>query len=313
MATEFTLGFVLALLSASCWAILDISRKKLGREMSALGAVSGLMLLHFVLINPVLLAGTALPTPDTMVGKMVLGGYPAVPASYFGPALASILLNLLANYLFLRAVQISPLSLTIPYLAFTPVFTAISALIFLGQVPSTWGAVGILIVCSGAFFLNRGQDSKSLFAPFKALWTERGSLFMVIVALLWSITPVLDKGASDQTSPLFHTMFLATGVGVIFLLLALGRDRGLQPILKEFGKVPFWLFLGGTFAVGAMLFQLTSYAFIDVAYVETVKRGVGVVAAMIAGYFLFGERDILRRLLAASVMVIGVALILMQG
>ena len=313
MVTEFTLGFALATLSALSWALLDITRKKLGREMSAVGAVAGLMLLHILFINPVLLAGSITETPDSVAGAMILGGYPSLATSYFPPAFFSILLNLAANFLFLRAVQISPLSLTIPYLAFTPVFTAITALIFIGQSPSTAGALGILIVCLGAFFLNRGDDGGGLFAPVKALWTERGSLFMLIVALIWSVTPILDKNAADQTSPLFHTMFLAAGIGVIFTAIALGRDRSLIPLIKEFKKLPLWLCLGGLFAVGAMLFQLSSYAYIDVAYVETVKRGIGVTAAMIAGYFLFGERDILRRLVAAFVMVIGVALILIAG
>lgn len=313
MVTEFTLGFTLASFSAICWALLDITRKKLGREMSAIGAVAGLMLLHILFINPVLLAGSITETPDSVAGRMILGGYPEIPATYFLPALISITMNLAANFLFLRAVQISPLSLTIPYLAFTPVFTAISALIFIGQIPSAAGAVGILIVCLGAFFLNRGDDGGGLLAPLKALWTERGSLFMLIVALIWSITPILDKSAADQTSPLFHTMFLAGGVGLIFTVIALGRDKSLLPLFGEFKKLPLWLAMGGLFAVGAMLFQLSSYAYIDVAYVETVKRGIGVTAAMIAGYFLFGERDILRRLIAASVMVVGVALILIAG
>ncbi len=312
MATDFTLGFLLALFCALFWAALDISRKKLGREMTATGAVAGLMLLHILFLNPLLITGSVVDG-DGAVYDTLLVGYPELEWLYFAPTSLSIVLNLAANLLFLRAVQISPLSLTTPYLAFTPVFTAISALIVLGQIPTTAGWVGIVIVCLGAFFMNPGDEDDGILAPLKALWTERGSFYMLIVALLWSITPVLDKQASEMTSPMWHTMFLAGSVGLAFLVYRRIHDSSFRPLVEEFKAIPLWLILGGLFAVGAMVLQLTSYEFIDVAYVETVKRAVGVTAAIAAGYFFFGERDIRRRLLGALVMSVGVGLILMAG
>lgn len=312
MLTEFTLGFLLALFCALFWAGLDISRKKLGRKMTASGAVAGLMLLHIVFLNPLLLTGS-FADGDGVVYDTLLVGYPELDWPYFAPTALSIALNLGANFLFLRAVQISPLSLTTPYLAFTPVFTAISALIVLGQIPTAAGWLGIVIVCVGAFFMNPGDEKDGPLAPLKALWTERGSFYMLIVALLWSITPVLDKQASEMTSPIWHAMFLAAGVGVVFVAMRRFQDGSFRPLFREFKLLPLWLSLAGLFAVLAMVLQLTSYAFIDVAYVETVKRAVGVTAAIAAGYFFFGERDIRRRLLGALVMSVGVGLILLAG
>ncbi len=312
--TEFMVGFALALTCAVCWAGLDITRKKLGKAMTATGAVAGLMLLHIVFINPILFAGSVTEGQGNVVYEMILVGYPEqLEWLYFAPTVVSIGMNLAANFLFLRAVQISPLSLTTPYLAFTPVFTALTALIFLGQIPTTYGWLGIIIVCLGAFFMNPGNKADGVLAPLKALWTERGSFYMLIVALIWSITPILDKTAADMTSPLWHTMFLAGGVGVVFAVTRRAKDGSFAPLWKEFKAIPGWLALGGLFAVGAMVLQLTSYAFIDVAYVETIKRAVGVIAAIGAGYLFFGERDIWRRLLGAVVMSVGVALILMAG
>ncbi|RAL21271.1 hypothetical protein DL240_14195 [Lujinxingia litoralis] len=312
MLSTLSLGFVLALASASCWAVLDISRKKLGGTMSATGAVAGLMLLQVLYANPVLLAGS-LTTVEGPLGESLMAGYPSVPLKYALPASGAVLLNMVANFLFLRAVQISPLSLTTPYLAFTPVFTAVTGLIFLGQAPSGAGWAGIVIVCLGAFFMNPGNKEDGPLAPLKALWTERGSFFMLIVAMIWSFTPILDKSAAEMTSPLFHTMVLAGGVGTIFALSRRVRDGSFGPLIGEFKSTPRWLALGGLFAVGAMAFQLSAYAFIDVAYVETVKRAVGVSAAIAAGYFFFGERNIRRRLVGAAVMCVGVAMILLAG
>ena len=71
--------------------------------------------------------------------------------------------------------------------------------------------------------------------------------------------------------------------------------------------------MGGFFATAAMVLQLTSYAYIDVAYVETIKRAVGVCAAIMVGYLVFGEEDLWRRMLGALIMSVGVALILFAG
>lgn len=313
MLTEFTLGFLLALFCAICWAALDISRKRLGAKMTATGATAGLMLLHVVYLGPLLAVGSAVDGGDDVASQILLAGMPELTAYYFMISSVSVVLNLGANFLFLRAVQISPLSLTTPYLAFTPVFSALIALIFLGQIPSTYGWLGIGIVAVGAFFMNPGRDGDGPLRALKALWSERGSFYMLVVALLWGITPALDKTATDLTNPLWHTAFLAASVGVIFVAVAWGRDKSLAPLIAEFRAIPKLLCLAGLFAVGAMLLQLSSYAYIDVAYVETIKRGVGVIGAIAAGYFLFGERDIGRRLLGALVMVIGVAMILMAG
>lgn len=311
MWNEFTLGFLLALICASCWASLDVIRKKLGTEMQATAAVAGLMLLQFAYINPLLIAGSALNPGDGLIATTLLAGYPKLSAAYFPPALASVVLNLAANSLFLRAVQISPLSLTTPYLAFTPVFTAFTAMFFLNQIPSTPGWFGIGIVCLGAFFMNPGAKDDGILAPLKALWTERGSLYMLIVAMIWSVTPLLDKQAAEATNPFWHTMFIASGVGLLLVLYHRISQGSLKPLLQQFRAAPLWLALGSFFAVGAMGLQLTSYAFIDIAYVETIKRAIGVIAAIAAGYFFFGEREIRRRLIGAAVMCVGVALIMM--
>jgi len=41
-----------------------------------------------------------------------------------------------------KALHIAPLSLTVPYLAFTPVMILVTAFFLLGEVPTLWGATG---------------------------------------------------------------------------------------------------------------------------------------------------------------------------
>ncbi len=53
---------------------------------------------------------------------------------YWPPAVASMTMNALANVLFMRSVQLSPLSRTVPFLSLTPVISALAAMPLLGEV-----------------------------------------------------------------------------------------------------------------------------------------------------------------------------------
>jgi hypothetical protein len=61
----------------------------------------------------------------------------------------------------------------------------------------------------------------------------------------------------------------------------------------------------------ALLAQLLSFRYLLVAYTDAVKRASGNVVAVLAGALWFAEAGAGRRLLAALVMGIGVALILL--
>jgi drug/metabolite transporter (DMT)-like permease len=237
--------------------------------------------------------------------------FPEVPQEYWWYGAGTVALNVAANFLFLRAVQISPISLTIPYLSFTPVFSAFTAMVTFDEVPTAFGWVGIVIVCLGAFTLNPGNKENGPLAPLYALWQERGSFYMLLVSLLWSFTPVVDKMGSNLTNGTFQTFIIAAGVALVFVVIRTGKDRGPVKLIGEI-KLGAWLFLiGALLNVTAMILQLASYNFTEIAYVETIKRAIGVIASIAAGYFIFKEGDVQRRLLGAAVMVVGVAFIML--
>ncbi len=313
MLSPFAVGFLLAVGSSLCWASFDVTRKHVGQAMSATAVIAGVMLFHAPVIAPFVTAAELGYQPEGAVLDLLFVEVPSMSPMYLGLASMSVLMNIAANFLFLRAVQISPLGLTTPYLAFTPIFSALPALIVYGEQPTVWGIAGIVTVCLGAFFLNPGSDDGGILAPLKALWTERGSLYMLIVAGIWSITPVIDKTASEQTTPIWHTLVLATGLAIAFVGYRLVQDRGTDELWNEVTREPFWLFASAVFAVGAMCLQLGSYEFIAIAYVETIKRAIGVTGGVLAGYFFFDEEDLLQRLAAAAIMSVGVSMVLLGG
>ncbi|GFR40427.1 hypothetical protein Agub_g1001 [Astrephomene gubernaculifera] len=76
------------------------------------------------------------------------------PTRFAIATISSSLLLLVSRYMYQRAIQISPLSLTIPYLAFTPAILIATAYVFLGELPSPAGVLGVSVVALGGYLLN---------------------------------------------------------------------------------------------------------------------------------------------------------------
>lgn len=283
------LGIGLALLSAVLWAMLDAQRKVLSRSLSPQAAVV------FVCAGAAVLFGLGLLwSPPT--------AWP--PGRFWAALLGSATLNLVANLLFFRAVQHSPLSLTIPYLSFTPVFMLLSGALWLGEWPRWLAVCGVFTVMLGAILLNPHKEGR--FAPLKALLHERGSLYMLCVAFLWSNTGPFEKIAI-QSGPL---PLLCVGVNLFMALplaafLLLTKPQELKEGLRHLPQS-----LGASLTMTlATLTQLLAFRLLYVAYVDTIKRS-GAIFAVLIGYFFFKERPLRPRLLGASIMVSGVLLVI---
>jgi multidrug transporter EmrE-like cation transporter len=123
--------------------------------------------------------------------------WPPVPAAFWGWVGALVPLEALAMLLYMRAIRDSPLYLTLPYLAFTPVVTTVMGLLLLGEQPSPKGLSGILLVVAGAYLLN-SEHAESVKrpawrAPLQAAWRDTGSRLMLAVAAIYDLTSVMGK------------------------------------------------------------------------------------------------------------------------
>jgi len=248
-----------------------------------------------------LLATASVP----LFGAAVLFGEPVpVQTSYWLPALGSVALNVVANLTFLEAVRISPLSVTVPLLSLTPVFTALLGFAVLGERPAPLDLVGILLVVIGAFWLNVEPKSSA-----RAFVSQPGAWLMAGTALLLSLTIPLDKLAVGRASPPFHGLVLTAGIALGALTVLTVQKRWGELAGLRRGWLPFVLALvSSTLALG---FQLVALKVVLVSLIETLKRGIGNLLAVILGRAVFGEAVTPGKLAAALLMAAGVALILL--
>lgn len=293
------LGPLLLVVAASlAWAGLDTCRKAL---LSAVEPVPLLALLTLAMV-PAFAVWYALE-PSAPPRALLAPGYLA-------PAAGSLLLNLVANFAFMEAVRRSPLSLTIPLLSLTPVFAMLLAIPLLGERPGAGDAAGVLMVVAGALWLNwPARASRGGMPLGRALRREPGVPLMAVTALFWSLTIPLDKLAVQRAGAALHGLVLTAAVGTGFLLLLAARGRLAD--LAHVRRVPAMFALGVTVSVLALGLQLLALGPVWVAWVETLKRGVGNLSAVVMGRLAFGEPITPRKIAAVLVIAAGVALLIL--
>lgn len=234
---------------------------------------------------------------------------PELDSTFWWCWFLSIPLNGVGFLLYNRAIQISPLSLTVPYLAFTPAFMIITGYLILGEVPSLQGLLGILVVCAGGYTLNIDPRRWSLLSPLKAVFSETGSWIMLLVSFIFSFGAVVGKLAILHSSPTFFVLFFFGSFNLLFILLT--RAAGLIRV-RSFFEYPLKGLGAGALYFAHMFFHSWAISLVQASYMISVKR-MSVVFGVIYGKFVFKEENIVFRFSGAVLMVIGTLLITLQG
>ncbi|MDH3980863.1 MAG: DMT family transporter [Gammaproteobacteria bacterium] len=244
-----------------------------------------------------------------LLPQLLMQPWPQLTAAFWGWITVLMPLEILAMWLYMRAIRESPLSLTLPYLAFTPVFNVLTGYIFLGEQVSPAGFAGIWLVVCGAWLLNlqlaRTDGRWNILAPFLAIVHERGSRLMLFAAAIYSLTSVLGKAALLQVTPAFFGPFYFVVLGIATALVFASRNLSSW---RALGRHPWaHLAIGGCMAV-MVVAHFYAIEQIEVAYMIAAKR-TSLLFGMLYGAWLFHERGLSRNLAAGGLMVAGVYLI----
>lgn len=161
---------------------------------------------------------------------LFLLGIPHIGAQFWEAVIARLILDSLAFTLYIKAIQMSPLSLTIPMLSIQTLFIFITQYFINHLVPTPLGILGVTIVVLGVYFLHFDHDTKHILSPFKAIWKEKGVALIVVVAALWSFVVAFQKLGVDNSNPYFYTAFFQLFWAVCFTPVAflVGRKQFLS-------------------------------------------------------------------------------------
>ena len=296
------------LLFASLTALFEACKDATGKQslktLDEYSVLFGFMAVGVVILLPVL---------------WLSGGVPTISPNFWWALLVGGGLNILAFTLYIRAIKLADLSLTVPLVTLTPLFLLVTSPIIVQEWPTWADGVGVVLLVVGSYVLNLGLpidtsntsnasgggDRRSVLSPLFAMASNLGSRLMLCVAFIWSITSNFDKIGVVNSSPLFWAIALFTTIacGMVPFVFRKGLSSGLRPLIKQ------WRLIGitGGFNAIAITFQMLALPLAPVAQVIAVKR-MSALLSVLFGHFFFGEKEMRKRLLGASIMVTGVVI-----
>ncbi len=310
-----------ASLTAFFEACKDATGKQSLKSLDEYSVLFSFMAVGVVLILPVL---------------WFTGGVPTLQPGFWVALLIGGSLNILAFTLYVRALKIADLSLTVPLVTLTPLFLLATSPLIVQEWPTWADGIGVVMLVIGSYVLNlrtplnlhpshstnspvspNHPKAASITDPLFAMARNPGSRLMLCVAFIWSITSNFDKIGVVNSSPLFWAiaLFAVIALGMVPFVFfrnnrtgtAMGIATGLKPLLVQ------WRILGvtGGFNAIAITFQMLALTMAPVAQVIAVKR-MSALLSVLFGHFFFGEKGLKERLIGAAIMVSGVVIMSLQ-
>jgi drug/metabolite transporter (DMT)-like permease len=290
---------LLASLTAFFEACKDATGKQSLKTLDEYSVLFGFMSIGVVVLCPVL---------------WLSGGIPTLQPNFWWALLIGGSLNIWAFTLYVRALKIADMSLTVPLVTLTPLFLLATSPLIVQEWPTWADGIGVILLVIGSYALNLQAPTVDapalsvssrppLFSPLLAMVRNRGSRLMLFVAFIWSITSNFDKIGVVNSSPLFwvFSLFAVIAAGMVPFVFRPGR--GLKPLVAQ------WRLLGitGGFNVIAVTFQMLALPMAPVTQVIAVKR-MSALLSVLFGHFFFGEKGLRSRLIGAAIMVSGVVI-----
>lgn len=268
---------------------------------------------------------------------------------FWGWLLLTCLLEVPGNVLLLRSLQQTELSIFGPLSSFKPVVSLLLAFCLFGERPGVWGLFGVVIVLLGTLWLTSQRSASETRLSREARWagvrdrllavvlTAVASVFLKqgmaghdqaqvlgvwcllswLLATLWRGLAAATTARSSAASPPADVFQRSMNIGGGRLSTSLrGRAAKLLHSLRE------QIFLlrpdsRGIFivAVAMLVMQaatISLFARMPVGYALALFQ-IGSLVSVIIGHRLFGEADLVRRSLAAGVMILGAIIIIVYG
>ena len=285
------MSILICIISAFFWAAFDLTRKL------SLQKINSVNLLLIFTLAQTLIFGSWVFYEDPFLNLK----------SYIFPGLILILISLFSALLFLKAIKQSDLSLTIPLLSLSPLFSSFFSFFFLNEKLSYFQYIGVFLIIFGTLVLySKKITLGEILKSFKVLVINNSAKLMIVVSLIWSLTPVLDKLCLEHSSINIHGLIQSFGL-VILLIFLLKKEKYEFLSLKRNWRLILITILTGIIAT---VLQFYAILFNYVPIMETIKRSIGQLSSVLFGKLFFKEEITKPKILGVLILSVGVYYIL---
>ena len=205
-------------------------------------------------------------------------------------------LGAFGNYFIIKALSLGELSVLAPINSYKPIVAIIFGLLILEEIPGIYELIGIILILSGTLIIINSKIvfNKALIYRFLALiFSGIEAIFIKKVILL-----------TDITSAFFYWVLSGVIFSAIFVIFLKHKIK-LRKVNLKYQIVLVML-------VGIMQYS-TNYVFskIHVAYALSLFQLSSIVSVFL-GVSLFKEKDLIRKLIASFIMILGAIIIIVN-
>ena len=208
-----------------------------------------------------------------------------------------------ALILYIRAISVSEISISLPFLSLTPLFLIFTGYIILGEKASPVAIMGIILIVSGSYIMGLPGFKGKILEPFRYILKDKGVRLVILVAFLYSITSISGKELVLHSSPVFFSFYYTLVMNIVLMAPGL---RGMRR--SQWRPCRRWLIGAGMSYAVMTLTHMTAIEMTQVSYMIAMKRLSGVISVFY-GWLLFREKEIAPRLAGSLLMVLGAILI----
>ena len=289
------MAIFICIVSGIFWSFFDVSRKL------TLKKISSISLLIIFSITQILI----------FFVWVALDGFRIEISSYFVPGLSLIIISTISALLFLESIKKSELSLTIPLLSFTPLFSALLSSFMLKENLVMTQYFGIIFIVLGATILYSKKISLAgIYNSIFSILKNQSAKYMLCVSFLWSLTPIIDKICFKFSSINFHGLIQAIGICLVLFCFYKNSIQKDFPIIKK-NKLLILI----TVAIGttATILQFLAIKLTFVSIMESIKRSFGQILSVVFGRIFFKENISPQKTLGIFIIITGVLNLLINS
>ena len=289
------MAIFICIISGIFWSLFDVSRKL------TLEKISSISLLIIFSITQILI----------FFIWVILDGFRINIISYLIPGVCLIIISIISALLFLESIKKSELSLTIPLLSFTPLFSALLSSLMLKENLVITQYFGIVFIVFGATILYSKKISLTgVFDSIFSILNNKSAKYMLCVSFLWSLTPIIDKICFKFSSMNFHGLIQAIG---IFLVLFCFYKNSIQNDFQVIKKNKLLILITVVIGTTATILQFLAIKLTYVSIMESIKRSFGQILSVVFGSIFFRESISTQKILGIFIIITGVLSLLIYS
>ena len=244
--------------------------------------------------------GTLILLPVVIVWSL-----PVVPLlmQHFLICVALALTSSIGLFFNMKALSREQLSFVAPLNGFIPVFGLLTGWVFLSEVPTLLGFIGVGIIVAGAYVIGFDQKIVNWYEPLRRIFVSKAGQFAIANAVAYALNTVVIKVALNLNFDAFSILFvtsLLTTIGLLPLLLQSSHRASLRDLHKH----PKLVLFASINSLLGSIFHYFATAATYIGYALAVRRFDAIISVLL-GWRILKESNIRFKLIGASLITIG--------